>query len=54
MTRGGKRPGAGRPKTGRREYSVRVKPAAWSKFKSAAQAEQLTPGQKIEKLTEEL
>ena len=47
-THGGKRKGAGRPSTGRKHYTVTIKPKEMDQWKKAAKTKQKTVGELME------
>lgn len=47
---GGPRPGAGRKPSGRKQYTVRMRPPNWEKLEAKAKAKDLTVGEYLEKL----
>ncbi|NDV61456.1 hypothetical protein G0Q06_03230 [Puniceicoccales bacterium CK1056] len=49
---GGRRPGAGRKPTGRRQYTIRLKPEAHARLKSKAKARHQTLAELIESMAE--
>ena len=47
---GGPRPGAGRKPSGRKQYTVRMRPPNWAKLEAKAKAKALSVGEYLERL----